>query len=85
MNINLNGKFRVHCPSCEHIHYRSIENGKITDERFTNSKDCNSAWIEDIQPMKSSCRDFQKETVKDNEENLIGFLHRLWKEKFEVV
>lgn len=80
LNTSLNGNYRIHCPSCGHIHYRQVKNGKITDTRFTDNQ--NSILIEDILPMKSSCRDAQKETVKDIAPTAEGFLHRLWSEKF---
>ena len=80
LNLSLNGNYRIHCPLCKHIHYRVVEDGKITDARFGQS---NSVLIEDIVPMPSSCRDTQKETVLDSEVNpdAKGFLHRLWKRK----
>lgn len=59
LNTSLNGNYRIHCPNCGHIHYRVLKDGAITEGRFdTNST---SVLIEDICPMKGSCRDFQKE------------------------
>ena len=81
LNISLDGNYRVHCPNCGHIHYRAVRKGEITDTRFTdNSK---NVLIEDLYPMKSSCRDNQEETAKDS---LINgdFLYQLWKEKFSA-
>lgn len=80
LNMGLNGNFRIHCPSCEHIHYRVVEDGKITIIRFDDNP--YSILIEDIWPMKSSCRDFQKETYNDLAQTGAGFIQRLWSEKF---
>lgn len=81
LNISLDGNYRVHCPNCGHIHYRAVRKGAITDTRFTdNSQD---VLIEDLYPMKSSCRDNQEETAKDSLVNG-DFLHQLWKEKFSA-
>lgn len=95
LNPNLNGNYRVHCPNCEHIHYRTIENGKITDTRFPENHE--SILIEDLKPMKSSCRDTPMENAEDNDINNVSFsdkgkpaeynepfLHRLWREKFSA-
>jgi DNA-directed RNA polymerase subunit RPC12/RpoP len=80
LNISLDGNYRVHCPNCGHIHYRAVSKGEITDTRFTdNSK---NILIEDLYPMKSSCRDNQEETAKDSLIN--GDFLQLWKEKFSA-
>jgi predicted nucleic acid-binding Zn-ribbon protein len=85
LNMSLNGSYRLHCPNCGHIHYRVVKNGHITEDRFTDSPD--SLTIEDLFPMKSSCRDYQKDKAEDlacsaDERGLRGFMHRLWKERF---
>lgn len=84
LNISLNGKFRIHCPNCNHIHYREVVDGKITEGRFTELNTRDSRFIEDIKPMKSSCRDNQKETEKDSyfNQDSAAWLHQLWAEKF---
>jgi DNA-directed RNA polymerase subunit RPC12/RpoP len=51
LNPNLNGNYRVHCPNCQHTHYRNVKNGKITDIRFTDNQE--SPLIEDLRPMKA--------------------------------
>ena len=81
LNMSLDGNYRIHCPNCGHIHYRTIKQGTITDTRFPDNHE--SILIEDIYPMKSSCREFQKETIKDSE---VGgsFMHQLWVEKFSA-
>ena len=71
---NLNGNYRIHCPNCGHIHYRSLKNGEITEARF-NEND-KSALIDDICPMPSSCRDVQREKAPKNV--AAGFLTDLW-------
>ena len=83
MNISLNGNYRIHCPNCGHIHYRTVQNGKITDKRFPESSDL--ILIEDIVPMKSSCRDYSKEQYNDHNQEGQGFISRLWKEKFSGI
>lgn len=80
LNMNLDGNYRIHCPNCGHIHYRKVEKGKITDIRFPEN-DC-KILIEDIYPMKSSCRDYQKETIEDSTTQANGFMKRLWAERF---
>jgi len=80
INTSLSGNFRVHCPNCGHVHYRTLEKGKITENRFPQND--SQLLIEDIVPMKSSCRDFSKEKIKDVSMKPEGFMHRLWREKF---
>jgi DNA-directed RNA polymerase subunit RPC12/RpoP len=59
LNMSLNGNIRVHCPNCGHIHFRQIKDGVITDVRFDRYDQ--SPIIEDLRPMKASCREFQVE------------------------
>lgn len=83
MNMSLNGWFRIHCPNakCKHIHYRKVDNGNITEERFTDKAWCNDEYIvEDIKPMPSSCRDNRTEKPEENTSD--GFVKRLWEEYF---
>jgi hypothetical protein len=83
MNTALNGWFRIHCPNCAHIHYRKVTEGQITEERFNNLPGKDDPFIiEDIKPMKASCRDFKKEKT----EPVTGafFLRELWKDFHEA-
>ena len=84
LNTTLNGNYRIHCPNCGHIHYRKVLNGAITENRFYDGHD-DQILVEDIVPMKSSCRDFQKETADDTSLKAQGFVKRLWSELFSGV
>ncbi len=78
LNTSLNGNYRVHCPMCGHIHYRTLRDGKITDIRFPDNHE--SLLIEDIYPMKSSCRDVHAEKPE-----MDNFLFTRWRETLEAV
>jgi len=82
LNTALSGNYRVHCPNCGHIHYRMLKCGAITETRFDRNDD--GILVEDIRPMKSSCRDFQKEKEIDLASTAPGFVHRLWSEIFSA-
>jgi len=57
----------------------------VTEKRFTDSADRDSPIIEDIRPMKASCRDFQKEKrIEDEKMIQMGFIQRLWSEIFSA-
>ena len=79
LNMALNGNYRIHCPNCGHVHYRTVKNGQITDTRFPDNHE--SILVEDIRPMKASCRDHPKEKVPEVER---GFLSNLWAEIFSA-
>ena len=81
LNMALNGNYRIHCPNCAHVHYRAIEDGKITEQRFPHN--ASKILIEDIRPMKSSIRTEQKEVDLDSElvTTQKGFMHRLWADR----
>jgi hypothetical protein len=79
--MSLDGNYRVHCPNCGHVHYRTVKKGVITDTRFPDNHE--SILVEDIYPMKSSCRDFQEEKPEDSEVSG-NFLRQLWKERFSI-
>lgn len=34
LDFDLSGNHEIHCPRCKHVHYRRIENGKITSDRY---------------------------------------------------
>lgn len=55
----LKGNYRIHCPQCGHIHFRKVENGKITDIRFTENQE--DPLLEDIWPMASAIKDKKEE------------------------
>jgi DNA-directed RNA polymerase subunit RPC12/RpoP len=81
LNLELSNNYRIHCPICGHMHYRKVSQGIITDIRFTGEGD--GILIEDIYPMKSSCKDAVEDTDKDSYfycKAGEGFLHRRWKE-----
>ncbi len=74
LNMALNGNYRIHCPQCKHIHFRKVEDGKITDVRFTENQE--DPLLEDIWPMASSVKEKKEEkpmTVA------AGFMQRLSK------
>ena len=82
LNTSLDGNYRIHCPSCAHVHYRKVVKGQITDVRFPQND--SQILIEDIRPMKSSLRTTRKEKVEDCTMDLSGFMRRLWAEKFSA-
>lgn len=86
LNMELNGNYRIHCPmpKCGHVHYRTVRNGEITGDRFPVND--SELLIEDIMPMKSSCRKHSKETEMDSpvSPKAEGFLHRLWRDMVDA-
>lgn len=37
MDFGLDGNHEIICPECEHVHYRVVENGRITEDRWRSS------------------------------------------------
>lgn len=37
LDMGINGNHEIECPHCGHIHYRVVENGKVTDTRYRSS------------------------------------------------
>ena len=37
VDMSLNGNHELTCPVCGHIHYRVVQNGRITEERWRSS------------------------------------------------
>jgi hypothetical protein len=52
LNTGINGNYEIVCPTCGHVHYRSIKNGHITDDRYHNG----SVHKERIVPTKSAAQ-----------------------------
>jgi len=38
LDLSLDGKHVLKCPNCDHEHYRIVENGMITADRWANSQ-----------------------------------------------
>lgn len=34
MDFNLDGNHEITCPGCDHIHYRVVKNGEITEKHW---------------------------------------------------
>ncbi len=62
LDYSLNGEQVAECPSCGHHHYRKIENGKITEARWSSDNrkpddttiKCRNVWKHDVLKMKTS-------------------------------
>ena len=80
LNMALNGNHRVHCPNCGHIHYREIKDGVITGVRFDTNP--HNILVDDIFPMRASCRDYQTETKEENLLTAKGIITQSWKDRF---
>lgn len=37
LDLELNGNHEIRCPLCQHIHYRVVENGVVTEDRWQSS------------------------------------------------
>jgi hypothetical protein len=37
LDMNLTGNHEIVCPNCKHIHYRVVEKGEVTGERYQSS------------------------------------------------
>ena len=37
LDMDLNGNHEIECPHCGHIHYRVIEDGEVTSDRYKSS------------------------------------------------
>lgn len=37
LNLELNGNHRIACPLCQHIHYRVVKDGVVTEDRWRSS------------------------------------------------
>lgn len=37
LDLGLNGNHEITCPYCQHIHYRVVENGVVTEDRYRSS------------------------------------------------
>jgi DNA-directed RNA polymerase subunit RPC12/RpoP len=37
LDLSLNGNHEIVCPHCQHIHYRVVVDGEVTEERYNSS------------------------------------------------
>ncbi len=37
MDLSLNGNHEIMCPLCQHVHYRVVKDGVVTEERYRSS------------------------------------------------
>lgn len=59
INFDENGEHVIECPSCGHEHCRNIENGKITDKRWSTRPnriivDPRSVWKSGVMQAETS-------------------------------
>ncbi len=59
IDFNLDGNHEIHCPWCGHIHYRKINAGVVTGDRFDSDAKTHvigkrSVWKSATQPIYSS-------------------------------
>lgn len=48
MDMELNGNHEIICPNCGHVHYRVVENGEVTGERYRSSMQtysCSTVYV----------------------------------------
>jgi len=62
LRSNLNGNYAIRCPNCDHLHYRSIKNGLVTDDRRNDMKD----QLDIIEGMASTISDIPHDLDKVN-------------------
>ena len=44
MDFEKDGNHEIECPECHHIHYRVVENGRITGVRYRSSMTTVAVW-----------------------------------------
>ena len=44
LDLSVDGNYKLDCPNCGHDHYRVVKDGKITDERYDQSRSQQS-WM----------------------------------------
>lgn len=37
LEMNINGNHEIECPYCGHIHYRVVQDGEVTEDRYRSS------------------------------------------------
>ena len=37
LDMDINGNHEIECPHCGHVHYRVVEDGRVTDDRYRSS------------------------------------------------
>lgn len=74
MDFGLDGNHEITCPDCGHIHYRVVQNGRITEERW------NSSMVTYYTTAVTSTATTYYVTSLDNSTSATGtaFLHDLW-------
>jgi DNA-directed RNA polymerase subunit RPC12/RpoP len=59
LDFSLQGNHAVECPHCGHLHYRKIENGVVTSQRYDSDSNTHHVpkrhvWKSTTQPMTTS-------------------------------
>lgn len=59
INFNIDGNHEIECPRCGHIHYRVVQNGRVTEERYnssyaTHKVERRDVWKSETVPIVSS-------------------------------
>lgn len=76
IDYDLNGEHQIECPHCGHIHYRRVENGKVTESRFnTDSRPRKITEAEERNVWKAKTEPIETRSTADL------FLRDLWLRK----
>ncbi len=58
LDMDLNGQHEIVCPNCQHIHYRIVKDGVVTEERYRSS-----SWL---QTHSAATYNFSATTTSSN-------------------
>lgn len=73
LDLAIEGNHVIHCPYCDHIHYRKIEAGKVTSDRWDSKT---KIKIEGVKTWKHSTLNIKTQTTCSFlKEKWLDFLH----------
>lgn len=72
INFDLDGNHQIECPKCGHIHYRLVQHGRVTSERYHSDS-------RNVTHIAGTIRDLWKDqTVPISTATVKHFLREKW-------
>lgn len=75
MDFDLDGNHEITCPECNHVHYRVVENGRITEDRWNPLM---ATYIVTCASTVTTGTIYYTSGVSTATGDGVGFLHDAW-------
>ena len=78
MDFDLDGNHEITCPECGHVHYRVVQNGLITEERWNSSMPTFMVTMSTATTLTAGSIMYYSAGTSTGTGDAVGFLYDAW-------